>query len=85
MYEQIVSWWQAKNIHPFADGTGRLVMNYLLVIHNHPPIVIHQEDRKVYFEALEAWDEEQDLQPLKKFLREQTVKTWEKQVLRRRR
>ena len=77
-----------ENIHPFADGngrTGRLVMNYLLVIHNHPPIVIHQEDRKAYFDALEAWDEEQNLQPLKDFLRAQTVKTWEKQVLRRRR
>ena len=76
------------NIHPFADGngrTGRLVMNYLLVIHNHPLIVIHQEDRKAYFDALEAWDEEQNLQPLKDFLRAQTVKTWEKQVLRRRR
>ena len=75
-------------IHPFADGngrTGRLVMNYLLVLHSHPPIVIHQEDRKAYFEALEAWDEEQNLQPLKIFLQEQTVKTWEKQVLRRRR
>lgn len=59
-----------ENIHPFADGngrTGRLVMNYLLVIHNHPPIVIHQEDRKAYFDALEAWDEEQNLQPLKDF------------------
>ena len=32
-----------------------------------------------------AWDEEQNLQPLKDFLRAQTVKTWEKQVLRRRR
>ena len=76
-----------ENIHPFADGngrTGRLVMNYLLVLHNHPPIVIHQEDRKAYFDALEAWDEEQSLKPLKNFLIEQTVKTWEKQVLRRR-
>lgn len=77
-----------ENIHPFVDGngrTGRLVMNYLLVLNNYPPIVIHQEDRKAYFEALEAWDEEQNLQPLKIFLQEQTVKTWEKQVLRRRR
>lgn len=60
-------------------------MNYLLVMHNHPPIVIHQENRKTYFEALEAWYEEQNLQPLKEFLQAQTVKTWEKQVLRRRR
>ena len=36
MYKQIVMWWQGKNIHPFADGTGRLVMNYLLVMHNNP-------------------------------------------------
>ena len=72
-----------ENIHPFADGngrTGRLVMNYFLVTHNHPPIVIHQEDRQKYFAALEAWDNEQDLEPLKNFLKWQTVKTWEKQL-----
>lgn len=72
-----------ENIHPFADGngrTGRLAMNYLLAIHNHPPLVIHQEDRKAYFEALEAWDAEQNLKPLKAFLLEQIIKTWTKRI-----
>lgn len=74
-----------ENIHPFADGngrTGRLLMNYLLVLHNHPPIVIHEEDRRTYFDALEAWDSTQDLEPMIVFLKEQTAKTWQKQIER---
>lgn len=72
-----------ENIHPFADGngrTGRLAMNYLLARNNHPPLIIHQEDRKTYFEALEAWDTEQNLAPLKTFLLEQLLKTWAKRI-----
>ena len=74
-----------ENIHPFADGngrTGRMLMDYLLVLHDHPPIIIHEEDRRGYFEALEAWDREQELDPLIAFLKEQTVKTWKKQIER---
>jgi len=74
-----------ENIHPFADGngrTGRLTMNYFLLLHNHPPIIIHEEDRKVYYSALEAWDERQELTPLVDFLQDQTAKTWEKQIER---
>ena len=72
-----------ENIHPFADSngrTGRLAMNYLLARNNHPPLIIHQEDRKTYFEALEAWDTEQNLAPLKAFLMEQLLKTWAKRI-----
>lgn len=74
-----------ENIHPFADGngrTGRLAMNYFLVLHNHPPITIHEEDKKTYYHALEAWDTQQDLKPLLSFLQEQTTKTWKKQIMR---
>ena len=74
-----------ENIHPFADGNGRtsrLTMNYFLVMNGHPPITIHQEDRKDYYAALEAWDERQELAPMEAFLREQCVKSWEKQIKR---
>ena len=82
-----VAYFHAKfeNIHPFADGngrTGRLAMNYLLVLHGHPPIIIHEEDRKEYYNALEAWDTRQDLAPLRDFLKRQTEKTWNKQIAR---
>ena len=74
-----------ENIHPFADGngrTGRLAMNYILIILNHPPIVVHEEDRKEYYTVLEAWDDRQDLKVMLEFLRKQAVKTWQKRVER---
>lgn len=72
-----------ENIHPFADGNGRigrLAMNYLLVLNNHPPIIIHEEDKKDYYTALEAWDRDQEIKPFIEFLKQQCVKTWSKQI-----
>ncbi|MDY2686317.1 MAG: Fic family protein [Selenomonadaceae bacterium] len=70
-----------ENIHPFADGngrTGRLAMNYLLLQHQFPPLVFHEEDRNAYYDALAAWDKKQELAPLKDFIQRQTIKTWQK-------
>lgn len=77
-----VAYFHAKfeNIHPFADGNGRagrLLMNYLLLLWDHPPIIIHEEDRRDYYSALESFDRAQSLDPLTEFLKAQTVKTWQ--------
>ena len=53
---------------------------HFLAAHNHPPVTIHQEDKKDYYQALEAWDSHQALEPMMAFLRNQTVKTWERQI-----
>ena len=69
-----------ENIHPFADGngrTGRLLMNYLLLLLDHPPVIIHAEDRRAYYNALEQFDSDQKLDSLVDFLKSQTVKTWQ--------
>lgn len=69
-----------ENIHAFADGNGRagrLLMNYLLLLWDHPPIIIHEEDRRDYYAALERFDTAQSLEPLVEFLKAQTVKTWQ--------
>ena len=72
-----------ENIHPFADGngrTGRLALNYYLLQRNSPPVIIHEEDRKKYFAALESWDSRQELEPMNIFLQEQSIKTWAKNL-----
>ncbi|ECL0141991.1 Fic family protein, partial [Listeria monocytogenes] len=40
-----------ERIHPFSDGngrTGRMVMNYLLMENDFPPLIIKAEEKAVY-------------------------------------
>lgn len=67
-------------IHPFADGNGRVgrtVLNYYLMTRGHPPLIVYDEDKRLYYECLEKYDEAEELKPLAEFLKYETKKTWE--------
>jgi Fic family protein len=75
-------------IHPFADGNGRVgrtLLNYYLMIHDHPPIIIYDEDKAAYYDALAAYDSAEDPEPMRLFLIRQAERTWEKSLERERR
>lgn len=72
-----------ENIHPFADGSGRVgrtLLNYLLMTNGHPPLIIHEENREQYFESLQAYDRHEDTDPMFEFLRLSVEKTWHESI-----
>ncbi len=48
-----------EKIHPFMDGngrTGRMLLNFILLNNNYPPLIVHKKKREEYLQALRNAD-----------------------------
>ncbi|MBI2106426.1 Fic family protein [Candidatus Woesearchaeota archaeon] len=62
---------QFEKIHPFQDGNGRvgrLLLNYVLLRQNYPPVNIKLKDRGRYYKTLQDFDKNGDIKSTIRFL-----------------
>ena len=73
MWEKIAfSHLQLAKIHPFLDGNGRLarlVLNYELLLNGQKPVIIYKDEKNKYFDLLEEFKVNKNIQPFIEFLK----------------
>ncbi len=70
---------QFEEIHPFQDGNGRigrLLLNFVLITNNYPPINIMLKDRQRYYWTLRIFDKTGNIKPTLRFLISQYKKQY---------
>ena len=72
---ELAAWTHAEfiRIHPFVDGngrTGRLIMNYQLLLNGYLPVSVAKENRLDYYNALEQYAVNGDLTVFADFVAE---------------
>lgn len=77
---KLSAWVHAEfvRIHPFADGNGRtsrLLMNYCLMNNNFKPISINPENRAEYYESLDFYGKNKDLQKFEELVLQKEYET----------
>lgn len=48
------------------------------MINNHPPVIIYDKDKTIYYECLEKFDEKEDINSLLEFFKYEVEQTWKK-------
>ena len=73
-YKIAFSHLQLMKVHPFLDGNGRLariVLNCMLLHYGLKPVVIRYEDKERYFEMLEDFKVNKNIDPFIDFIKSQ--------------
>lgn len=70
---ELAAWTHAEfvRIHPFTDGNGRtsrMIMNYQLMSHGFLPVSVAKENCLEYFDALEAYAVNGNLEPFSEMI-----------------